>query len=267
MTRMSRRPVKTTSQDHVAPEAAAGGEMVFDTAFVARMLDRLIAGRVQDLDILRDIALSPRRRSGKETHSQLLALAHSAREAYDCLQQSREILVGLHRQASGGVIVPSVDTTTTLPNRDAFAAHLTQLLKTLAPGRTVSLMLIELGSLPLLTDEAGPQVAGTVVKRFADIMRRTTKRTDYMARLGRQHFAMLFEDILPEKAVSIALRIHEAVEARMLSGRGPAAGVLTVTMGIAAATGPGTQASALLEKAQQAVFDARKEGRPAIYVA
>jgi diguanylate cyclase len=241
--------------------------MVFDTAFVARMLDRLIAGRIKDLETLRAIALTPAMRKRDGIHQQLLTLAHSAHEAYACLQQSREILVGLHRQASGGAIVPSVDTTTAFPNRDAFAAHLSAELKALEPSRTLSIMLIELGSLPLLTDEAGPQVTGTIIKRFATILRRTTKRTDYMARLGREHFAVLFEDILPEKAVGIALRIHQAIETSILRGRSPAAGLMTVTMGIAAATGPGLSATELMEKAQQAIAEARKEGRPAIFIA
>lgn len=265
MTRSLRRP--SSSLPSLAADAIHN-ETVFDTAFVARTMDRLIAGRLQDLETLRQIALDMNAGSdGEALHRQLLVLARSAREAYDGLQQSREILVGLHKQASGGEVVAAVDRLTGLPNRAAFSARLGLQVASLTPARTLSLMLIELGSLQFLASEIGPGVANRVVKRFAAILRRTLKRTDYVARIGPQHFAVVFEDILPEKAVTIALRVHEAIDAKMTSERNPVADMLSVTMGIAAASGPDVTAKHLLAKAEEAVVQARKEGRTAIYVA
>lgn len=266
MPRTSRRPSTTPTLPDMA--ATNGGEIVFDTAFVARSLDRLIAGRLQDLDTLRQMALETNAGSGNEAlYRQLLSLARSAREAYEGLQQSREILVGLHKQASGGEVVAAVDRPTGLPNRTSFSARLSEALRQLAPGHTLSLMLIEVGALQLLANEVGHVVANRIVKRFSAILRRAIKRTDYVARIGPQHFAVIFEDILPEKAIPIALRIHDAIESKMTSAGSAVAGVLSVSMGIAAAMEPGTSADDLLQKAHDAVAEARKEGRPAIYVA
>ena len=266
MPKTSRRPSTTPALSDTA--ATSGSEIVFDTAFVARSLDRLIAGRLQDLDTLRQMALETNAGAENDAlYRQLLSLARSAREAYEGLQQSREILVGLHKQASGGEVVAAVDGPTGLPNRTAFSARLSEALKRLAPSHTLSLMLIEVGALQLLANEVGPVVANRIVKRFSAILRRTVKRTDYVARVGAQHFAVIFEEILPEKAVPIALRIHDAIEAKMTSARSPIAGVLSVSMGIAGAMGPGRTADDLLQKAHEAVAQARKEGRPAIYVA
>lgn len=266
MPKTMRRPSTPPRPDIEAP-GNAGGEIVFDTAFVAHSLDRLIAGRLQDLETLRHIAADIGTPGNEPLHRQLLALARSAREAFDALQQSREILVGLHKQASGGEVVASVDGRTSLPNRNAFSTHLSGLLRRLEPAHTVSLVLVEIGALQLLASEAGPTVANRVVNRFATILRRTVKRSDFVARIGPQHFAMIFEDILPEKAVNIALRIHEAIEAKMSTKGESVAGLLSVTMGIAAAAGPGSVASTLLQNAYDAVAQARREGRPAIYVA
>ena len=267
MPRTIRRPSTPTLAD-VPAAATNGGEIVFDTAFVARTLDRLIVGRLQDLATLRHIAhdMNPAL-DGEALHQQLLLLARSARTAYDGLQESRDILVGLHKQASGGEVVAAVDTITGLPNRAAFSVRLSEHLKALAPARTLSLVLIELGALELLASEIGPGIANRVVKRFAVILRRTTKRTDYVARIGPQHFAVLFEDILPEKAVSIALRINDAIETKMSPAGQPIAARLSVTMGIANVSGSGSSAGDLLQKAYDAIGQARKEGRPAIYVA
>jgi len=267
MPRPPRRPSTLDLLDNSVPESDVG-EVVFDTAFVARSLDRLIVGRLQDLETLRQMALELNASGNSETlHRHVVALARSTREAFDSLQQSREVLVGLHKQASGGAVVASVDLLTGLANSAAFFSHLTAQLNSLSPTGTVSVMLVELGALKLLASEIGPAVTKRVVKRFAAILRRTTKRTDYVARLGPQHFAVVFDDVLPEKAVSIALRIHDAIETRLSPGTGPMAGMLSVTMGIAGASGPGLRADELVRKAYDAIAQARKEGRPAIYLA
>lgn len=265
-------PRPTPRHSTAAPSkfVAAGqaiGEKAFDTAFVVRMLDRLIADRLQDLDVLRSIALETNATEHDALHRQLLALARSARTAFDDLKQGREILVGLHKQASGGEVIASVDGRTSLPNKEALSAHLAEVLKRLQPAQTISLMLIEVGALKLLASEIGPAVANRFINRFAALLRRRVKRTDYAARISPQHFVVLFEDILPEKAVGIALRVHDAIETKMSAKRGPVAELLSVTMGIAATSGGRQTADELLQKAHDAVAQARTEGRPAIYVA
>ena len=267
MAKVLRRGLTSALPD-LAPTENAGGEAVFDTAFVARSLDRLIAGRLQDLETLRHIALDANAgMNGEALHRQLLMLTHSAREAYDGLQQSRDILIGLHKQATGGEVVAAVDAVTGLPNRSAFSVRLSEHLKRMDKAHTVSLMVIELGALQVLANEAGTIVANRVVKRLAVILRRAVKRTDYVSRIGPQHFAVLFEEILPQKAVPIALRVHDAIEAKLSPAGSPVTGALSVTIGIAGASGPASSAAELLQKAYEAIAQARKEGRPAIYVA
>lgn len=267
MPRTLRRPSAQELSETTASETKAENA-IFDTAYVARSLDRLIAGRMQDLDTLRQMALDLNANPNSEgLHKQLMALARSAHDAYDELKQSREVLVGLHKQASGGTVVAAVDKLTGLANRAAFSAHLTSRLSVLQSTGTLSLVFVEFGALKLLTSEMGHGVSNRLVKRFGAILRRSVKRTDYVARMGLQHFAMVFEDVLPEKAVSIALRIHDAIESKMLPNGGSAAGMLSITMGIAAASGPGSTADDLMRKASDAIVQARKEGRTAIYVA
>lgn len=246
---------------------AASSDIIFDTAYVARRLDGLIAGRLQDLETLRQIAVEMNTPENEALHRQLLALARSARAAFDDLHHSREILVGLHKQASGGEIVASVDARTSLPNRKAFASHLSEALKRLESAHTLSLMLIEVGALELVANEVSATVANRVVRRFATILRRTVKRSDFVARIGPQRFALIFEDILPEKVVNIALRIHDTVEAKLSPKGEPLAALLSINTGIAAAVGPGVSAENLLQQAHDAIIRARAEGRPAIYVA
>lgn len=266
MPELSHRPSTSIVSENCSAEDACG-EVVFDTAVVARALDRLITGRLQDLELLRHIAIESKAPENAALHRQLRALARSASDAIDDLQQSREILVGLHKQASGGEVIASVDRRTSLPNRRAFATRLSEALKQLEPSHTLSLMVIEVGALQLLAGEVGSTVADRVVKRFATILKNTVKRSDFVARIGPQQFGLIFENILPEKAVKIAVRVHDAIEARLSPKGEPLVGLLAVNTGIAAAVGSGLSADELLRQAQDAVNQARKEGRPAIYVA
>lgn len=272
MPRPTRRPSSPTPPAIATPENA-GGDIVFDTAMVARTLDGLIAGRLQDLETLRTIAIELNANGGNDAmHRQLLALARSAREAVDSLQQSRETLVGRHKQASGGKVVAAIDAGTGIANSAALATRLSGLLQQLKPSQTLSLMVIEVGALQLLADAAGPAVANRVIRRFALILRRAVKRSDYVARIAPHQFVVIFEDLLPEKAVSVALRVHEAIEKKMSPSGDKVTGVLSVNMGIAGTTGQTAaaqplSAETLVQMAQKAVIEARREGRPAIYVA
>lgn len=267
MPRPMHRP-STPTPTATAMPGTSGAEIVFDTATVARTLDRLMAGRLQDLEVLRTIANELNASGGNEAmHRQLLALARSARESFDELQQSRDILVGRHKQASGGAVVAAVDSGSGMANSAAFMTRLSAALQQLKPAHTLALMVIEVGALQLLATEAGPAVAQRVIRRLAIILRRTLKRGDYIARIAPHQFAVIFDNILPEHAVSIAFRVHEAIETKMSPTGERVAGILSVNMGIAGATGQGSSAENLIEMAQNAVNQARREGRPAIFVA
>ena len=271
MPKPMRRPSTPSLPDSAMPEHA-GGDIVFDTATVVRALDRLIAGRLQDLESLRTIAIELNAKGGDDAmHRQLLALARSARDAVDDLRQSRETMVLRHKQVAGGKVVAAVDSATGIANNAAFATRLSGMLKQLKTPHTLSLMVIEIGGLQLVSKEAGPAVAQRVVRRFAAILRRSVKRTDYIARIAPHQFAVIFEDVLPDLAVSIGLRVHEAIEKKISPSGNAIAGILSINMGIAGATGQGSteglSAEDFVQMAQNAVIDARREGRPAIYVA
>ena len=270
MPRPTRQPATPLLQETAFPDGAVSAD-VFDTATVAGTVDRLIAGRLKDLETLRSIAVELHAKGGNEAmHRQLLLLARSARDAVDDLQKSRDILVGRHRQASGGKVIAAVDGGTGLANRAAFMSRLSDMLGWLAPSRTLSLMVIELGALQLLANEAGPAVASRVVRRLAAILRRTLKRGDYIARIAPHQFAVIFEDIRPEQVVPIALRVHETIRTKLSPSGEAISDILSINIGIAGAgiePASGRGSADLVEMAQKAIVDARREGRPAIYVA
>ena len=248
--------------------APADSQTVLDTAVVARTLDKLIAGRLHDLELLRTVAQDVLDGASAEAlRRQLLALARSAREAYESLQESRDILVGLHREASGGEIVAAVDSITGLPNAVVFGAELSRRFEPDAGAPMITLMLVEIGALQRVVTEAGLPAANNMLRRFSAILRKSVKRTDFVARIGPKSFAVIFQDLLPELATKIAFRTHDAIAARLSPSGETLMEQLEITIGIAGRTEEMTSSDELLQKAQEALVMARKPGAPGIYVA
>ena len=128
-------------------------------------------------------------------------------------------------------------------------------------------MLVEIGALQMLVSELGLKMANRVVKRFAAILRKTVKHTDFIARIGPQHFAIVLQKILPEHAAAIALRIHEVMEARLSPSSDTVMQILSVTVGIAGIKAEGDDTAAILQRAHEALLAARKQDVASIYVA
>ena len=122
-------------------------------------------------------------------------------------------------------------------------------------------------SLQLVANELGNKVANRVVKRFAAILQRSVKHTDFIARVGPQQFAIIFHNVLQDNVASIALRIHDAMEQKLHPGKDPVMQMLQVTIGIAGNKLEDASGSDLLHRAQEALVMARKQMGAGIYLA
>jgi diguanylate cyclase (GGDEF)-like protein len=239
-----------------------------ETAVVVNELDRLIAGRAHDLELLRHIDESIKAGASRgEIHRQLLLLARSSREAFQSLQTSRETLVSVHKQSAGDKVAAVVDPISGFPNRDAFEARLEETVRNCTAAFDAVLMLIDIGALQFVASELGNKIAGRIVKRFATILKQSVKRTDFIARVGPTQFAIIFRNVLPDNVASIALRIHDAMERKLHPGKDPVMQMLQVTIGIAGNKPDDASSADLLQRAQEAVVTARKQVSASIYLA
>jgi diguanylate cyclase (GGDEF)-like protein len=242
--------------------------LAVDTAMVVNHLDRLISGRVSDLDLLKGIAASLKAGAAEaEIHGKLLLLARSSREAFEALQASRDALVGMHLKSSGGQVLPVVDRLTGLPNKEAFEARLAHRFDPATGASDNVLMLVEIGAMQIVASEMGTKAANRLVKRFAAILRKTLKHTDFIARLSPQQFGVILQNVLPENVASIALRVHQTMEAKLSPGVNPVMQMLSVTIGITARKPEDTTAAAVLSRAQDALVAARGQVESSIYIA
>lgn len=160
-----------------------------------------------------------------------------------------------------------IDRLTGLPNKAAFSSRLTSLFEQETPrGRTV-LMLVELSSFRAAAARMGPELANRVLRRFGVILRKSVKKTDYVARIGEQEFALLFQDVPSESVRSIALRLYGTVEEKLLPQTDKTAASFGINMTSGIATCEGTaSANEYFAKAEKTLIAARTQAEPRIGV-
>lgn len=160
-----------------------------------------------------------------------------------------------------------IDRLTGLPNKAAFSARLTALFDEEEPNRRTVLMLVELPAFRATAARLGPELANRVLRRFGVILRKSVKKTDFVARIGEQEFALLFDNLSSESVRSIALRLYDTIEEKLLpqTKKTPASVGLNMTAGIATCEGAAS-ANEYFGKAEKALAGARLQAEPRIAI-
>jgi diguanylate cyclase (GGDEF)-like protein len=103
------------------------------------------------------------------------------------------------------------DELTQLPNRRAFRQRLEQLVCESARGRHFSLVILDVDHFKKINDTFGHDVGDKVLVAVADVLLGRLRRTDFVARIGGEEFALLLSDLSHEDA----LRVAEDLRARI----------------------------------------------------
>lgn len=121
----------------------------------------------------------------------------------------RVLRVALERNTVAGLADLLRDETTGLYNRDGFRALTSKYVQ--AAQRTrgqLMLLAIHIQNLDRLRDEFGPTNADSAIKETADLLGKSFRRTDLVARLGEGDFVVLAADAAEPSAAIIRQRIE-----------------------------------------------------------
>jgi len=158
----------------------------------------------------------------------------------------------------------TTDALTGLANRRAFDARIKRSMAQARsePGTPLSLLLIDVDHFKTFNDTHGHRVGDLVLRLVARLLADNVKGRDTVARYGGEEFAILLVGADLRAASVVARQIGETLSGKRLvtRGLGQPVGHVTVSTGVAQAR-PGEQAAALVERADSALYEAKRTGR------
>lgn len=127
----------------------------------------------------------------------------------------------------------------------------------------LSVLLIDVDHFKRVNDEFGHQVGDEVLREVGRLLRGHAQRgADLAARYGGEEFVLVLPNTAADSALAQAERLREAVEQLDLSALLPNPRRLTISIGVASAVPTSETASAsLLQRADQALYQAKQNGR------
>ncbi len=147
------------------------------------------------------------------------------------------------------------DPLTELANRRQFFA--------LASGSrptTMAVILLDLDHFKAVNDTHGHAVGDCVLQAVAEILRENVRPGDTPCRFGGEEFAVLLPRTDLRGAAAVGERLRSRIGAASIpTGQGPL--TVSVSVGIAAADGEPAAVEALLDRADQALYQAKNAGR------
>ena len=134
-------------------------------------------------------------------------------------------------------------------------------------GRPVSLLLFDIDHFKRFNDTHGHQVGDMVLRQFATMLQRHTRRSDVCCRYGGEEMTV----ILPETGLNEAARIAEKfcrlVREHPFQGAGNQTLSVTASIGVAAYCAAYESPDAMVRAADEALYRAKENGRNRVELA
>ncbi|WP_290698603.1 cache domain-containing protein [Amphritea sp.] len=156
------------------------------------------------------------------------------------------------------------DSLTDLPNRRTLTARLQHELAIIGrnPGRQLGIIFMDLDNFKPINDTYGHGVGDQVLITIARRLNETVRSIDMVSRVGGDEFVIMLGNQpgdMQQTAIKLAERIIQVVsEPIMIAGESFS---LTASLGISLAPGDSSDESQLLEYADLALYQAKRQGR------
>lgn len=131
---------------------------------------------------------------------------------------------------------------------------------------SASLMMLDIDHFKQVNDQYGHPAGDQVIKSLANIIQKSIRETDISGRYGGEEFAILLPETNVKCASLVAERIRHLAESLTVK-HDDVEITFTVSLGIAEFSTSFQQSMAWLEKADQALYQAKESGRNRVVVA
>jgi len=208
------------------------------------------------------VSLTDRISKGPYTQDDIAAV--SVLMAPVALALGRERVV---REAQAYAQAAVIDPVSGLFNRRYFQARLEEELhRAIRQLTSVGLLMVDLDGFKSINDRFGHVAGDMVIRDISEILRRSVRIFDVCTRFGGEEFAVMMPGGTAESAGAIAERIRQRVDAYQRSEPDLAGLRVTASIGVAVSP-PGVTARDLIERADRALYHAKRAGKNRVSIA
>ncbi|HLY47645.1 MAG TPA: diguanylate cyclase [Solirubrobacteraceae bacterium] len=156
------------------------------------------------------------------------------------------------------------DPLTGVSNRRALAGDLDALDRTPHADQSLAFALCDADRFKAYNDRFGHLAGDEALRMIAGTIRGVLRAGDAAYRYGGEELLLVLRDVGIDEAFAVAERVRAAVEETAFPHPDSDAGVLTVSIGVTAGEG---DSSRLIERADAALYEAKRQGRNRVVVA
>ena len=155
------------------------------------------------------------------------------------------------------------DALTSLYNRRYMETHLSALVEQAAQrGKPIAVMILDIDFFKSINDGHGHDAGDDVLREFAMRIRKSIRNIDLACRYGGEEFVI----VMPETDMAVASMVAERIRRRIATEsfpiqQGSKKLEVTISIGLAALNGAADNASAMLKRADTALYRAKRDGR------
>jgi two-component system cell cycle response regulator len=155
------------------------------------------------------------------------------------------------------------DALTGLFNRRYMESHLGTLIEqAMSRGKPLTALVLDIDFFKTVNDTHGHDAGDDVLREFALRIKRSIRGIDLACRYGGEEFVV----IMPETDMAVAAMVAERLRRRIAADpfaiqQGTGTIPVTISVGISAMRGKDDNAASILKRADQALYQAKREGR------
>jgi diguanylate cyclase (GGDEF)-like protein len=153
----------------------------------------------------------------------------------------------------------STDPLTGLPNRRYFDEYVELLGRGRRAEDALGILMVDVDQFKALNDRHGHAIGDVVLRAIGRTIATTVRDLDVPARFGGEEFVVLLRNPSTEVALEVGERIRDAVERIDLNNIG--VGSVTVSVGASVSRTEGEAVATLVERADHAMYRAKRYGR------
>jgi two-component system cell cycle response regulator len=168
----------------------------------------------------------------------------------------------LRGMVTNAVELAITDPLTGLHNRRYLDSHLRSLVdRSAQAGKPVAVLAFDLDFFKGINDTYGHDAGDDVLREFAHRLKKSVRGIDLVVRQGGEEFVVVMPETDSAHAAKVADRLRQDVEGEVFKTRAGDSIPVTVSVGVSDFHGEKDTADALLRRADQALYAAKRDGR------